>query len=132
MEATDVNHHVDASIARALGSGDVVPPCDLLSAGVPVVALLPETAADFPRAPELAREIAEDAGLDVPVLIKVLAKDGCRASDLRPEASWPIFGHFTVARLRASFGQDEDGSRALGAEAVGCFGEFVKTSSIGE
>lgn len=77
-------------------------------------------------------EIAEDAGLDVPVLIKVLAKDGCRASDLPPEASWPIFGHFTVARLRASFGQDEDGSRALGAEAVGCFGEFVKTSSIGE
>lgn len=32
MEATDVNHHVDASIARALGSGDAVGPCDLLSA----------------------------------------------------------------------------------------------------
>lgn len=75
--------------------------------------------------------IAEDSGLDVPALIKGLARDGCRSSDLRAEASWPIFGHFTVARLRATFGQ-EGGREALGAEAVGCFGELIRTSSITE
>ena len=75
--------------------------------------------------------IAEDSGLDVPALIKGLARDGCRSSDLRAEASWPIFGHFTVARLRATFGQ-EGGQGALGAEAVGCFGELIRTSSITE
>lgn len=69
-------------------------------------------------------QIAEDAGLEVPLTVKALARDGCQRSDLRAEIAWPVINHFTTARLRAELGVDAQ-PVGLGSEAAQCFGELV-------
>ena len=69
-------------------------------------------------------EIAERNGVDVPSIVKTLADDGCRKTDLPPERAWPMINHLTTAHLRAAFGED-DPPVDLGDAAYRCFDGLV-------
>jgi alpha-beta hydrolase superfamily lysophospholipase len=69
-------------------------------------------------------KIAQDAGLPVNGLLRGLATNGCRPSDLLVERAWPIFTHLSVAHLRRAFGQPV-APDALGQAALDCFAPLI-------
>jgi dienelactone hydrolase len=69
-------------------------------------------------------KIAQDAGLMISALIRGLATNGCRSSDLLVERAWPIFTHMSVAHLRRAFGE-EVAPGALDQPALDCFAPLI-------
>lgn len=61
-----------------------------------------------------------EAGFPIPPQLLALALDGCRPENLAPAAFWKVVQHFTVAHLRAAFGQDEP-PLGLGPGIAGAF-----------
>ena len=61
-----------------------------------------------------------EVGFPIPPNLLALAIDGCRPENLAPAEFWKVVQHFTVAHLRAAFGQD-DPPIGLGAGIADAF-----------
>ena len=68
--------------------------------------------------------VASMYGLEVPMLIQMLAQDGCRPSDLPPEEAWPVIHHFVTAHLKESLSNDGD-SIDFSEDTLSCFGDKI-------
>lgn len=68
--------------------------------------------------------LADAYGLRVSPLVRELAEDGCRPSEVRPSRTYPVTQHFVTAHFRWSLGVD-DAPMGLGAEAAECFGNLI-------
>lgn len=76
-------------------------------------------------------QIAQDHGLAVDDLVKMLASDGCGvqpggAPYLAIEEGWPVIDHYVTAQLRAAFAIDA-APVGLDETAAKCFGDRVST-----
>ncbi len=69
-----------------------------------------------------ALKIAQDAGVAVPALLRVLASDGCLAQDRPPEEGWPLVTAVTIGNLDHRL---RDGSPVDASELNVCFGELL-------
>lgn len=72
-------------------------------------------------------KIAENNGVEVPLLVSILATDGCRRNDLRAEIAWPMIAHFTVAELFDVWQMGDPLDAYLDEDAAACFGDLTKT-----
>lgn len=70
-------------------------------------------------------QIAIDNDINVPPIIRVLASDGCRDTDLDVELAWPIIHHYSVAHYRSAFGIDAE-PVGMSAATTTCFEDFAE------
>lgn len=71
-------------------------------------------------------QIAIDAGIEVPEILRVLGNDGCTEDDLPIEQGWPVVNHYTTAFLMEALGVHVE-AHGLADDDTGCFGNLIAT-----
>lgn len=68
--------------------------------------------------------LADKYGLAVSPLVRELAEDGCRPSEVKPARTYPVTQHFVTAHFRWSLDVD-DAPTGLDDRAAECFGTLI-------
>ncbi len=72
---------------------------------------------------------AKRYGLTVSSIIRDIAEDGCRPSEVKPTRTCPIAQDFVAAHFRWYLGVDE-APTGLDANAAGCFGNPISDARL--